>query len=86
MTTKKAMMKMSTETILEKQIDDDGYKFVMLPEFMLGDKPGNEKKQFVHRLVAEAFVPNPDNLPEVRHLDGDKTNNKASNLVWCENV
>jgi hypothetical protein len=37
----------------------------------------------VHRLVAEHFVPNPDNLPEVDHDDDDKENNHKSNLVWC---
>lgn len=36
----------------------------------------------VHRAVAVAFVPNPDNLPDVRHKDGDRSNNQAENLVW----
>ena len=39
--------------------------------------------RYVHRLVATAWLPNPDNLPEVNHKDEDKSNNDISNLEWC---
>ncbi len=37
----------------------------------------------VHRLIALAFIPNPDNLPEINHIDGNPLNNSLENLEWC---
>lgn len=55
-----------------------GYLFVIL------FKEGKMKNYKVHRLVAEAFIPNPQKLPEVNHKDEDKSNNRVENLEWCD--
>lgn len=59
--------------------DGNGYYFVNL------SKNGIVKNFKIHRLVANAFIPNPNNLPQINHKDEDKTNNKANNLEWCNN-
>lgn len=60
-----------------KKVDFSGYHIVFLT------KNRKAKYFFIHRLVAQAFIPNPENKPFVNHIDGDKLNNHVSNLEWC---
>ena len=61
------------------QLSTNGYYRVSLC------KNSKHKKYFVHRLVAETFIPNPNNYPQVNHKDENKLNNKINNLEYCTN-
>ena len=63
--------------ILEQEKNEDGFLCVDL------EKDGKTERWPVHILVAKTFVPNPKNLPNVRHKNGDITDNRAENLEWC---
>ena len=58
---------------------DNGYGYLMVDL----KRNGKRKHARIHRLVAEAFIPNPYNLPEVNHKDENKHNNSFKNLEWC---
>ena len=65
------------EHILKKSISLDGYYVVNL------HKNKYIKNYKVHRLIAEAFIENPNNYPCINHIDGNKLNNSIDNLEWC---
>lgn len=74
-----AITNLSTRRVLQGWVGKAGYR-----EFTLGNS-----RYLHHRLLANAFIPNPHNLPEVNHLDGNKLNNALSNLEWvttCSNI
>jgi hypothetical protein len=70
-----------TSIIRKQQIHWTGYPIVQLCK----TENGKEKRKTmrVHRLIAEAFIPNPYNLKEVDHIDKNRANNDISNLRWC---
>lgn len=66
--------------IMTGTTDIRGYKNIAFREGGVGSK---QKHYMVHRLVAEAFIQNPENKPFVNHKDGDRANNIVENLEWC---
>jgi hypothetical protein len=64
------------EKILKASPSVVGYPVVTM------SKDKNYKKAYVHRLIAESFIPNPENKSEVNHIDGNKENNHVDNLEW----
>ena len=65
------------EKIMKNKKDKYGYQFIGLTK--------NYKRNYfsIHRLVALCFIPNPNNLPQVNHIDENKLNNTIGNLEWC---
>lgn len=64
--------RVKTEKILKPYLSNTGYKVISL----------DNKRFYIHRLVAQAFLPNPENKPEIDHIDTNRTNNSISNLRW----
>lgn len=65
-------LKKSNPIIMKDYDNGNGYRYVTL----------NKRNYLVHRLVATHFLPNPNNLPQVNHKDGNKSNNASTNLEW----
>ena len=65
---------------LKIQTLKSGYSVVTL------SKNGQRKNHYVHRLVGEAYLPNPSDLPQINHKNEDKTDNRIENLEWCDAI
>lgn len=70
------VLNINTGRILSQSVNPKGYRLVSL------GKNGKYKQYLVHRLVAKAFIPNPDNKPVVNHKDSNRGNSNRSNLEW----
>lgn len=70
-------LRFNKERILRTQTDIFGYHYINL------NCDGKSYKYKIHRLVAEAFIPNPNNYPIINHINEDKTDNRVENLEWC---
>ena len=75
-----SMTRFTQGRILKQYDNGYGYLIVNIPV------DGKYVSKRVHRLVAQTFIKNTDNLPQVNHRDCDRTNNKVKNLEWCDNT
>ena len=73
---------LSTVNRLPRILKNSKSKFSGYHRLSIKNKGGNHSMRYVHRLVAQVFIPNPDNLSDVDHIDGDIDNNDISNLRW----
>lgn len=71
-------LKRKVKVILRSEILAKGYETIQLQQ------KGIVVLHCVHRLVAKAFIPNPEHLPQINHIDGNTMNNHVSNLEWCD--
>jgi len=78
-TSSEKMTRFTKGQVLKPFVSNNGYMMVHIRI------DGKQTNKYVHRLVAQAFLPNPDNLPQVNHLDCDRTNNNVENLEFCDN-
>lgn len=76
-TTKNGDLRVHQSRLLKQILSGNGFLGVKL------SKENKKNFQLIGRLVAAAFIPNPDNLPCIAYKDGNKHNNEASNLKWC---
>lgn len=70
-------IKNKKDYIIKPELNKNGYKYMPLY------KNNKRRRELLHRIVATAFIKNTNNLPQVNHIDGNKSNNKVDNLEWC---
>ena len=73
----------ATKNILKQQKDKDNYCYI---SFRTPNSGRKLVRKQVHRLVGLAFIPNPDNLPQIHHIDRNPSNNNVNNLMWVSNI